>query len=711
MAVLALVVATLAIAPHLRVLAGQTWDDVDYHVRVAPPRLAAAAQVHAGQLPRWWEGSSWGVPLYAEASHGAADPVQWIAASPHGLDLLFLLHVPWLALGVLLWARRAGASAIAAATAALLAATTGLVTSAALRGALPGLADLPWIGWAALGLAHAEARRTRWIYASLIALLVGAIALAGEFALVLDAAAIAIVLGARRETAGWLAAALGAGAAIACLLWIPALSLHGAGAQVHGIGLARLVELVVPGAFGSIDPAYGVPAFHGRLATSDWPSLFVGASLVGLALAYRSDARSRGLTIGFGLAALIVGRGGWPAGLGAPEVHAGAFVLVLAVRAARGVDGLVAGERRARVALGIAAAACAVATWCMVALRDPDVPAIDRALVDGGIGVACMIAAVVLARGKSLRLRYAAVALALAPSVVAMRSTERTTSSSLVDEQPRWVTDGLAMVRTPPRRLYRPPGLANIPDKPGTSPMIDASLAGAIATLDGTSAARWGIASARSDDPARLPEEAAAWASASHGGGTLLERFGIGLAVLPRSVVEGGKTPMPELDRVDDWALAQYPSAPPAVTVSDWEWAADTQSAFKTVFPADGSRGVPLDRGVLIGTGPTPDTGGIHHATTCDIARWEPGAIDLTCKTPSNAYAIASSSAIAGWTVDVDGVPTPWVAADVLRRAVYLEAGKHEVQWRYHVPGLPAGLVLAALGIALLAGLGWRAWR
>ena len=703
MAVLALVVATLAI--HGRLIAGQTWDDVDYHVRVAPPRLAAAAQIHAGELPRWWEGTSWGVPLYAEPSHGAADPLQWIAASPHGLDLLLVLYVPWLALGVLLWARRAGASALAAAAAALLAATTGIVTSAALRGALPGLAELPWIGWAALGLAHAEARRTRWIYASIIALLVGAIALAGEFAAVLDAAAIAIVVGVRRETIGWLAVALGAGCAIACLLWIPALSLHGAGAEVHGIGLARLVELVVPGAFGSTDPAYGVSAFHDHLATSAWPSLFVGASLVGLAFAYRSPLRY--LTLGFGVAALIVGRGGWPAGLGAPEVHAGAFALVLAVRAARGIDGLIAGDKRARVALGIAAAVCAVATWCMVGLRDPDAPAIDRALVDGGIGVACMIAAVALAR----RAPRVAVALALAPSLFAMRSTERTTSSSVIADQPRWVTDGLAILRTSPRRLYRPPGLAQVPDKPGTSPMIDATLAGAIATMDGTSAARWGIASARSDDPARLPEEAAAWALASHGGGTLLERFGIGLAVLPRGVVEGGKTPMPELDRIDDWALAQYPTAPAAVTVSDWDWAADTQAAFKIVFPADGSRGVPLDRGVLVGTGPTPDTGGIHHATTCDIARWDAGAIDLTCKSPSNAYAIASSSAIAGWTVDVDDAPTPWVAADVLRRAVYLTAGKHEVRWRYHVPGLPAGLVLAALGIALLGALGWRAWR
>ncbi len=418
--------------------------------------------------------------------------------------------------------------------------------------------------------------------------------------------------------------------------------------------------------------------------------------MLALALAYRTDARGRALVIGSAALALLVGRGGWPAGLGAPEVHAAALVVVLAVRAARGVDGLLATEKRPRVALGIAAAVAAVATWCLVALRDPAAPGIDRALLDGGIGVACMIGAFVLAK----RVRHAALALALLPGIVALRSTEITIDAAVVTNQPRWATDGLAAFRAPPRRVYRPPWLGKTPD---------GSLADAIDTLGGTSAARWGFDAARSDDPARQPEEVAAFAASSHGGGQLLERFGVGLAILPRSIVETRH--MQELDHTDDWALAQYPAEPPAITVSDWEWTSDSIAAFKKVFPSDGSRGVPLDHGVLVGNGPTPDAGGVHHATTCDIARWDPGAIDLACGPPSNAYAIASSSATAGWTVDVDGVATPWLAADALRRAVYLTAGKHTLQWRYHVPGLPAGLVLAALGLLAIGALGWRAWR
>jgi hypothetical protein len=687
--ILALVVAALVI--HVRVIAGDAWDDVDYHARVAPTRLAAATQIHAGVFPRWWDGSSLGVPLFAEPSHGAGDPLMWIGETPHALDLVLIFHVAWLAVGIGLWARRAGASQLAAIGAGIFAITTGVVTSAALRGALPGIADLPWIGWAALGLVRGQ---RRGVYACVIALLVGTVALAGEPAAVFDAIAIACVVGGSRATAMWLGGAIAAGLAIGGAQWIPAWSLAGAGGELHGIALPRLVELVVPGAFGSIEPARGVPAFTGGDASA-WPSLFFGAPLVALAFAARAERRrDRGLVIGLGLAALLVGRGGWSIRYGAPEVHAAALAIVLAVRAARGLDGLVAGDQRARRATAIAAAVAAVATWCMVALRDPSLPAIDRALFDGGIGCVCMIGAYAAATSKRTRARYLAVALALAPSVIAVRSTEATTDGGAIAKQPRWVTDGLAAFRAPPRRVYRPPTLEKTPE---------ISLADALATLYGTSASRWGIDSARSDDPARMREEADAWTASSHGGGQLLERFGIGLAVLPRSVVE--KANMRELDRVDDWALVQFPSEPPAVTMSDWEWVPDAAAAFKLLFPPNGSRGVPTDHGVLLGSGPTQDSGGIHHATTCEIERWDSGAIDLACGSPSNAYAIVSSSAIAGWTATVDGVETPWVAADGLRRAVYLTAaggaaGKHHVQWRYHAPGLDGGLVVAAFGLA-----------
>ncbi|MBA3463458.1 MAG: hypothetical protein H0T46_26115, partial [Deltaproteobacteria bacterium] len=154
---LALALGVLVI--QIRVVAGgKTWDDVRYHTEIAPARLAAAEQVQSGALPAWWDGSGLGVPLAAAPEHGAMYPPLWIAASPRALDLVMILHLAWAALGVALWARRSKvrASDQSALVAGVLVAASGILASAALRGALPALAHLPWLG---VAIAALEAAR------------------------------------------------------------------------------------------------------------------------------------------------------------------------------------------------------------------------------------------------------------------------------------------------------------------------------------------------------------------------------------------------------------------------------------------------------------------------------------------------------------------------------------------------------------------------
>src|SRR5262245_57674024 len=117
------------------VLGGRTWSDLTYHVDVAPPRLAAAETVQSGELPTWWNGTALGGPRLAEPSHGAAYPLVWLATTPQLLDLLWVAHLLWCALGVALWARRLRASELGAVVAGVLVATSGIMMSAALRGA------------------------------------------------------------------------------------------------------------------------------------------------------------------------------------------------------------------------------------------------------------------------------------------------------------------------------------------------------------------------------------------------------------------------------------------------------------------------------------------------------------------------------------------------------------------------------------------------
>lgn len=58
-----------------------------------------------------------------------------------------------------------------------------------------------------------------------------------------------------------------------------------------------------------------------------------------------------------------------------------------------------------------------------------------------------------------------------------------------------------------------------------------------------------------------------------------------------------------------------------------------------------------------------------------------------------------------GWSVYVDGEKAELMQANTAFMAVELEAGDHTVDLRYWTPGLTAGLVIMAAGIAALAGL------
>ena len=671
------------------VVGGQTWADPRYHTEIAPSRLAAAASVQRGEVPTWWDGSGLGVALAAEPSHGALDPLAWLAASPRALDLLIIAQLWWAALGVALWARRRKASDPSAVLAGLLVATTGALASAALRGAMPAIAQLPWLGLAATALAAAETPRARAGWAAAIGALIGAIGLTGELGLLFDAVAIACVLGARRTTWRTLATAIAAGLAIAAVQWVPAIVQLGAeaGARVQAIPLARLVELVLPGSFGSGDPDRAVAALAGLAPFA--PSLYLGAPLLGLAAIRALPRRALALVLLFGALALIVGRGGWPAWLGAPELHVAALAIVLGAHAAHGVDALLAGERRALVTLGIAAACAAVILAALGIFRSSHADAttaIDRALLDGGLGAGCIVAAVAIAalyreRGWAMPL---VLALLAAPAVGASGSLWPTMDRD--DDAPRWAE--LARDHAPPRRLFRPPvGLD------------DRALADeAIATLGGTSGARWGVAAAWSHDPARAPETERTWLAAGSAGFQLLERFGIDLAILPAGLIR--QRGYRELGRRGTWALIDLPVAPPASVVTAWRWAVSPDNALPLLFaPGGGQLGI--NTIVLRGRGESRvDTA---PALGCSITAWTDGDQELVCGAARAGYAVVSSSAAAGWQVEVDGEGAVPLTADVLRRAVALPAGVHRVHWSYRAPDLALGGLIALAGLALLA--------
>jgi hypothetical protein len=713
------------------VLGGQTWEDTRYHLDVAPARIAAADAVLGGTLPIWWEGTGLGVPLLGEPSHGAAYPIGWFAATPLSHDLLLVVHALWCALGVALWSRRLGASALGAVVAGVLVVTSGLVASAALRGALPALAHVPWIALVASRVAAAPSRASRARHTAALGALLGLVGLAGQLVIFVHALALALLAGidrqgaqeprrdqksnvssATRRLGGLLLLASFAGVAISSVQWLPAIFVLGdsAGATVEAMPLSRVVELLVP-------------LRHGD---AWFPSVFVGAPLLVLAVLGEPCRRLAIFVAVLGIAALVVGRGGsWPHVLGAPELHVATLGLVAAAHAGAGFETLVAGERRALLALVGGAVALGLALGGVVALRarvdGEQLLALERALISGGLGFSCIVAVVavmwrVRGSGRTIDIRSLLLAvLVIAPSVGSLPIIAPTIDRAIVATAPAWVERALApaevtirdggdTVRGGPLRVFRPV----MSFERAANPVRDTrSLADALATLGGTSAAKWGVGTARSEDPARLAVHDRVWLGAAAAGGQLLDRYGITLAIVPGSVVAGRG--LAEVASRDDLALVRYPASPNAALVYEWIFVDDVATAIARLFPPGAGRGLGSGLVVLQGRGaehqdePTP-------AQPCTIERWEAGAIDLSCDATAAAYAVVSSTPARGWSVTVDDREAPWLVADVLRRAVAAPRGEHRIAWRYHAPGLRPALVIAALGLVLLVA-SWLWYR
>jgi hypothetical protein len=233
-----------------------------------------------------------------------------------------------------------------------------------------------------------------------------------------------------------------------------------------------------------------------------------------------------------------------------------------------------------------------------------------------------------------------------------------------------------------------------------------ADLVEEMATLAGSSASRWGRAGARSESPARAVLHDKTWLAAAQEGGALLDRFGIGAAILPSTMVDSPRSQFHELSRRGGWALVTLPVAPVASVMRSWMWQPDPDEALGLMFTRGG--GTSLHRGTIVLEGAGPTGASPIDPAPCATRAWEPGEIELQCT--DAGYAVVTSSTSPGWSASVNGDERAWVTADVLRRAVQVPANA-SVVWIYRAPGFAAGVMLAAFGVLLLAvmlGLGGK---
>jgi uncharacterized membrane protein YfhO len=88
--------------------------------------------------------------------------------------------------------------------------------------------------------------------------------------------------------------------------------------------------------------------------------------------------------------------------------------------------------------------------------------------------------------------------------------------------------------------------------------------------------------------------------------------------------------------------------------------------------------------------------------TPAHITSYEPSTVRIDTDAAAPGYLILTDTFYPGWTARVDGVPAPIRPANVLFRAVRVEAGRHTVEFRYQPTSFTIGATISLASLALL---------
>lgn len=732
-----------------------------------PARVFLRDSLARGELPGWNPYQGLGFPVFGDPLYGVFYPPNWLflLVGPSWVASMFnwqcFLHMFWGAAGVCWLARRLGASPKAIVIAGVAWALSGYTTAQWTSGLLL-LADA-WVPWAVVGhvalldslrLGGKAWRRglVKAAVPSVFAVLLGEVFLAMigagfgvVFASVLHAIERRADSSLPRARLLWLGRAslavvlaFGVGAVII----VPARMLLGSTerstplsrdvAEACSLHPLRLIEFVAPQSMGDAYGDFPAASIVGEARLDGLPlsySVYMGASVLALALAAFGRRRKLALAIGsLALAALLLAFGKHAPIYGLfrrivfplaymryPEKYTVLVVAALALLAGLGAKRILSGEpqpwRRSAVLL-----ACIVAFGIVSYLTLPAlwmIYAIHGALL-GSIAVVGVLATQFLAaRGSAIAplLLIGVVAFDLAAAAWPLQGFG---GQRLAREPPPAARLALQMRRDPvaPPRIYRSNEVNESVNRWVPANSNSDGEFRLVHTLVTNTVNAWGIATLPGYDAAIPALVSRIWDSGLSIGQHALRLLGADYVILPVAApaVRPGDRPglEPFLDPLPGARMYRVPGALPRVFLASHAEVVSDEKALSRIYEGDIVAGESVWLAPENNAQPLPAPP--ERAGNCRLESYENDRLVAICSARERSMAVFVEQYDRGWRATLDGQTVPILRANLIMRALPIDAGTHRIVFEYHTPGLALGACLSLLCLLLLAVL-WVAGR
>jgi hypothetical protein len=727
-----------------------------------PARAFLRDALVRGELPGWNPYQGLGFPVFGDPLYGVFYPPNWLFALvgpgwvASMLNWQCFAHMAWGAAGVCLLARRLGGSSKAIIIAGLAWALSGYTTAQWTSGLLL-FADA-WVPWAAVGqvalLDSLRAGGSAWRRGLVKAALPTVFAvLLGEVFLAMIGAGFgvlfAIVLHTierrgdprlPRARATWL---LGATAAIVlafaagAVVIVPARMLLGsteraapllrAVAESCSLHPLRLVEFALPNFMGDAYGVFPAAAVVGEPRLDGLPlsySMYCGASVIALVLAAFGRGRRLAWALGAVAAfALLLAFGKhtpvhavfrrivFPlAYMRYPEKYAVLVVAMVALLASLGARRILSAEpqpwRRTGilflliVACGVIAAFTLPPAWIVFAVHG--------ALL-GGLAALGMLAVHVLAARSSQLAPVVLVAVVVFDLASAAWPLQGFGTRQIASGPPpaaRFALERRTQPEAPPR-LYR----SNLIDETVKKWMpANSNAEGEFRlthTLVTNTANAWGIATLPGYDAAIPALADRVWEAGLAVGQSALRLLGADYAILPVNDPTAAKDDRPGLqplmDPLPGARLYRVPDALPRVFLARHAQVLSDDEALRRLYEPDIVAGksvwlAPVSEAPVALAPP-------GRAGACGLESYSNNRVVALCSAREPGLAVFVEQYDRGWHATVDDRPARLLRANLIMRALPIEAGTHRIVLEFRTPGIGAGAAISVLALLLLAAL------